>query len=249
MSTVLNDARPMAPRTGAQGEARFFLIMALVSVGVLFAGFAPSFYLKSLIHAPPPLSLLTVMHGLVFTAWMALFVTQAVLIASDRRAWHRQLGMMGALLFGAMITLGYWTAITAGKLGHAPPGAPAPLAFMALPLIAITGTLVLVGMALWNRRYSDWHMRLMLAAMFSLTSPGTGRIVIPMGLADYGTWIALGGAELLLAVAMAYDLLTAKRIHPAYWYAAAIFAVVHVAIAWAFGSPAWMAFAQAITEG
>jgi uncharacterized membrane protein YozB (DUF420 family) len=230
-----------------RSEARFFLVMSIVAVAILFLGFAPSFYLKPVIQAPPPLSLLTTVHGVVFTVWMALFVTQASLIYAGNTALHRQLGMMGALLFGMMMTLGYWTAITAGRLGHAPPGAPDPLAFMALPLIAITGTLVLVGMALWNRRYSDWHKRLMLAAMFSLTSPGTGRIVIPLGFAPQGTWIALATAEALLAAAIAYDYVTAKRVHPAYWYAVVIFAVVHIAVAWAFSSPAWFAFAQAIT--
>ena len=101
---------------------------------------------------------------------MALFITQAYLIRSARPAIHRQLGMMGALLFGIMVTLGYWTAITAGRLGHAPPGALEPLAFMALPLFGITGSLVLVALALWNRRYSDWHKQLCSQRCFR--SPG-----------------------------------------------------------------------------
>jgi hypothetical protein len=235
--------------TRRMSEDAFFVTMALVSVGVLFLGFAPTFYLKSVIHAPPPLSLLTTVHGVVFTLWMALFVTQATLIATGRHALHRQIGMLGALLFGIMVTLGYWTAITAGRLGHAPPGAPAPLAFMALPLIGITGTLVLVTMALLNRRFSDWHKRLMLAAMFSLTAPGTGRIAIAAGLQFQGTTLALGFAEVLLAVAIAYDYLTMKRVHPAYWYAAAVFAVVHLGVVWAFASPTWLEFATFITQG
>jgi uncharacterized membrane protein YozB (DUF420 family) len=232
-----------------RSEDGFFVIMAAVAVGVLFLGFAPSFYLKSVIQAPPPLSLLTTVHGVVFTVWMALFVTQATLIYTGRRALHRELGMLGALLFGAMLTLGYWTAITAGRLGHAPPGAPAPLAFMALPLIAITGTAVLVTLALVNRRRSDWHRRFMLAAMFSLTGPGTGRIAIAAGMPFQGTGLALGLAEFLLVVAMAYDYMTAKRVHPAYWYALGVLAVVHIGVVWAFASPAWLAFAEFLTQG
>lgn len=232
---------------GARSESRFFLVMAIVPCLILFVGFAPSFYLKGMIPAPvPALSLLTAVHGVVYTGWMALFITQAYLIHSGRPAVHRQLGMMGALLFGMMVVLGYWVAITAGRLGHAPPGAPAPLAFMALPLFGITGSLALVAMALWNRRYSDWHKRLMLAAMFSVTAPGTGRILIASGLGA-SPHLALLVSDVLLFVAMGYDYANTRRIHPAYWYALASLIVVQILVGWAFNSPTWLSFAQALT--
>ncbi len=64
----------------SRSEPRFFLIMSIVSVAILFLGFAPSFYLKPIIQAPPPLSTLTIAHGIVGTAWMALFIAQATFI-------------------------------------------------------------------------------------------------------------------------------------------------------------------------
>jgi hypothetical protein len=146
-----------------------------------------------------------------------------------------------------MVTLGFWTAITAGRLGHAPPGAPEPLAFMALPLFGISGSLVLVAMALWNRRYSDWHKRLMLAAMFSLTGPGTGRILIAMGLGAQ-PHVSLLVADLLLFIAMGYDYANTRRIHPAYWYGLGILIAVQILVAWAFTSPTWLSVAQRLTQ-
>jgi hypothetical protein len=237
-----------ASKSRFQAESRFFLIMSIVSVVILFLGFAPSFYLKPIIQAPPPLSMLSIAHGVVGTLWMALFIAQATFISTGRPALHRQLGMMGALLFGVMAMLGYWTAITAGQLGHAPPESAPPLAFMALPLIGMTASLLLVAMALWNRSHSDWHKRLMLAAMFSLTGPGTGRILIPLGFASWGAQGSLIVTDLLLAAAIAYDYAHNKRIHPAYWYAAAILVATHIAVTWAFTSPTWLAFAQALTQ-
>jgi hypothetical protein len=222
--------------------------MSIVSVAILFLGFAPSFYLKPIIQAPPPLSLLTITHGIVGTLWMALFIAQAAFISTGRPALHRQMGMMGALLFGLMAMLGFWTAITAGKLGHAPPESAPPLAFMALPLIGMAASLLLVASALWNRSHSDWHKRLMLAAIFSVTGPGTGRIAIPLGFASWGSQASMFVPELLLAVAMAYDQLRNKRIHPAYWYAAAVLVATHIAVTWAFTSPTWLAFAQTLTQ-
>jgi uncharacterized membrane protein YozB (DUF420 family) len=240
-----------ATLTEARGaDARFYLTMALISATIIFLGFSPSFYLRSVIHVPlPPLSLLTVTHGIVFTAWIATFVTQAALIATGKPSVHRRLGVVAGILFGAAVTLGFWTAITAGRLGHHPPGSPAPLAFMALPLFAIVAALLLVAGALWNRRNSAWHKRLMLASVFMMTGPGTGRIAIPLGLAPYGSQIAIVAAELLLVSSMIYDYRSHKRIHRAYWVAAAVFVTFHVAVTWAFDSPSWLALARSITEG
>ena len=241
-------ARPAPPREAWNADARFYLSMGLVASLIVFLGFAPSFYLKSVIHAPtPPLTFLTVTHGLVFTAWMLLFITQSALIVAGKPAPHRQLGIAGAILFGVMISLGTSTAITAGRLGHAPPGAPTPLAFMSLPLMALVAATALVAAALWNRRRPDWHKRLMVAAVFIMTGPGTGRIAIPLGLAPQGTAVAFAVADVLLLVAVAYDYLAHKRVHPAYIAAAAVFGVMEAGVSWAFGSPAWLAFAKTLT--
>jgi hypothetical protein len=235
-------------REALRSDSSFYLTMAIVSAAIIFVGFAPSFYLKSVIHAPvPPLSLLTTVHGLVFTTWMALFLTQASLVRADNIALHRQIGIVGALLFGVMLSLGYSTAITAGRLGHAPPGAPAPLAFMALPLIGLTGTLILIVLALLNRRRSDWHKRLMLGALFTLTPPGSARIFLPLGLAPQAVWLALAVTEGLVLVAIGYDWWKNKRVHPAYWVVVAVVVGVHIGVAWAFSSSTWLAFARAIT--
>jgi hypothetical protein len=155
--------------------------------------------------------------------------------------------MVGAILFGAMISLGVSTAITAARLGHAPPFAPPALAFLALPLIALTGAVVLVATALWKRRRADWHKRLMLASLFSVTGPGVHRLLIPMGLGAHAITLVFVVAYVLLAVAMVYDFRATRRIHPAYHFAATVYVVVNVLVVWAFGSPAWMSFARALT--
>lgn len=238
---------PAISKEGVRTGSSFYLTMAILSAVIIFVGFSPSFYLRSVIQAPvPPLSLLAIVHGLVFTLWIGLFIAQVSLIAANNVALHRQLGMMGALLFGAMLSLGYTTALTAARLGHAPPGAP-PLNFMALPLIGLSGTFVLVALALWTRKRSDWHRRLMLAALFTMTPPGTGRIAATLGLGNEATSIALGVSELLLAAAIIYDYRSEQRVHPAYSIGIAVIVAVHLSVVWAFSSPAWLTFARAIT--
>ena len=230
-------------------DAGFYLAMAITAALLLLAGFAPSFYLKPVIHAPPPLSRLTMTHGVVFTAWMAVFVTQAALIRYRRPAVHRQLGILAVILFGAMVSLAFSTALTAGRLGHAPPGSPPPLSFMALPMLALAGLVAVFGLAVWNRRRSDWHKRLMVASFFMMTPPGTHRLVVAAGIPQHGTSISLAIAELLLAVCAAYDWKTHGRVHPACLAAAAVMAAVHLGVMWAYHSPAWLAFATMLASG
>lgn len=232
----------------APGERRIYLVFAFVLALIVFVGFAPSFYLKNVIHAPPPLSVLTVTHGVIYTAWMVLFIAQVWLIDAGKPAIHRQLGILGVLLFGALMVQGYSTAITAGQLGHAPPGAPEPLAFMALPLIGLTGTGVLVVLGLLNRRRSDWHVRAMLAATITFTAPAAHRVAIPLGFAAQGTNIAFLVMDVLLAIAIILDQKGRKRIHPAYAWAIGVYVTIEGLVIWAYSSPTWLAFAHWLTQ-
>jgi hypothetical protein len=228
-------------RPSAGSEKQLFMTAAVVGAVIIFVGFAPSYYLKGVIHAPPPLSPLTMAHGLVFTAWTLLFVTQAVLIGVGRPRLHRQLGMMGAMLFGAMIVLGLSTAITAGRLGHAPPESPHPLLFMALPVLGILAEALLVATALINRTRRDYHQRLMLAAFIMITQPAIGRLFIPAGMApaaNQGSFLVI---ELLLLAVIALDFRIQRKVHPAWVISVAVLAAMHLAVTWAFTGAGWWA--------
>ncbi|HEX7758490.1 MAG TPA: hypothetical protein VF459_03245 [Caulobacteraceae bacterium] len=223
-------------------DKRFYLGMAVLLAAVIFVGFAPSFYLKSVIQAPtPPLTPLTITHGAVYTAWVALFVTQAALIGIGKPRLHRQLGILGAMLFGGMLVLGISTAITAARLGHAPPGMPPATTFLALPVIGLILPAGLITAALLLRTRRDWHMRLMLSGMLMLTPPATGRLAVGLGVAPLGFQLAMVVVEVLLAAAIAYDVWTRKRIHPAYGWAVAATVAEHALVTWAFGGAAWWA--------
>jgi hypothetical protein len=81
-----------------RGERRFWGGMALAMALVAFAGFAPSYYMKSRFGAGPELTPLLHLHGAVMTAWLALLIAQTALIAARRVTWHRRLGVLGAML-------------------------------------------------------------------------------------------------------------------------------------------------------
>src|SRR5579872_3350000 len=66
----------------------FFLGMALASAVMLYVGFLPSYFGRS--AALPSLSPLYQLHGALFTAWIALLVVQASLVAGRRTDIHRK---------------------------------------------------------------------------------------------------------------------------------------------------------------
>jgi hypothetical protein len=229
-------------------EKRFFLILAVLCAIFVFLGFSPSFYLKDVIHAPPPLSAMTRVHGVVFTAWVLLFVTQAALIKAGNPALHRRLGLMGAALMGAVIAIGVTTAINAGRLGHAPPGVPPALLFMSVPLAGIAATATLFLSALWNRARRDAHMRYMLAGFITMTPPATHRIFLGMGFPNQALWLAFAIMDALLLVAVLYDLRARNTVHPAWIWSAFAFVLAQGAIVWAFSSPAWLPVAHWLVQ-
>jgi hypothetical protein len=62
---------------------------------VVFVGFAPSFYLRGYFQSPP-LPTLWVMHGVAFSTWMVLVLTQSLLVRAGQVQVHRRLGIAGA---------------------------------------------------------------------------------------------------------------------------------------------------------
>ena len=68
-----------------RGNRRFYTGMALAIAITVFAGFAPTYYLRTY-YQTTPLGGLRHLHGLVFTAWVLLFVIQTALIPAGRVA-------------------------------------------------------------------------------------------------------------------------------------------------------------------
>ena len=70
-------ARPL------RSDSIFFPAMALALAFVVFVGFSQTYYLKAYFDAPP-LTPLRVVHGAVFTTWIALLAFQTAAVAANR---------------------------------------------------------------------------------------------------------------------------------------------------------------------
>ena len=86
----------------------FFAGMGFVVLATVFAGFAPTYYLKPL-FATPALPLSVHIHGALFSAWVLLFAAQTSLVAANRTDLHKRIGIGGAVLAVAMVVAVSWS--------------------------------------------------------------------------------------------------------------------------------------------
>jgi hypothetical protein len=116
-------------------DRRMFKAAAILFPLVILAGFARTYYIKGLFNVPPLPSLVVHAHGLLMSAWVALFVTQVWFISSRRVRLHQRLGYAGIGLALLILPVGFVTALRAAKYGSAstPPGV-SPVGFLIVPL-------------------------------------------------------------------------------------------------------------------
>ena len=218
--------------------------MAIALVITVFVGFGPTYYLRSVFDSRQLTPSLYV-HGFAFTTWMVLLVVQTSLIAANRTAVHRRLGVAGGALGVLMMVLGAYVAITRFRAGLmvAPVGLPVGV-LLAVALATIVVFPVLLGSALWFRGRPDVHKRLVLLATFELATAAVARwpVVAPLGP------IAFFGVTDLFVVALAvYDWRTQRRIHPAtLWGGLFLIASQPLRLVIGFTS-AWQAFGAWLT--
>jgi len=200
-------------------DRAFFTAMAVIATLVVFLGFAPSFFLAMANPGARPLEPIYHFHGVVFTLWMAFFVAQNVLIARGRRALHVKLGTFGAALGFFMIFMAFWVTFHATRNGFGGPlGAlPDPVQAMAVPFfdMFVFAPLFIAGLC-YRRRSPDAHKRLMMmATVGGLLGAAIGRAPLLVGEMDRQLYTYLA----LVFAGPVYDLVTRRRIHPAYFFA------------------------------
>ena len=224
LAAATTDARlPVTVRAPRQRES-FFVALAIAAAVTVFAGFARTYYLKSLFPTPS-FPLLFHVHGALFTAWMLLLVVQVSLIASRRPAMHRRVGLVGRFLVVPMLVTGTLVAIAAAR-GHAPissavargdltmvgTGLP-PLEAMVIPLTTLLLFSVFACAGLLYRRRPDTHKRLMALATIAMLPPAIGRATITLlGVANPALFFGITG--LFVVAIVVYDRRSRGRVHP-----------------------------------
>ncbi len=214
---------------------------ALVALLTVFAGFAPTYYLKGA-FGTPDLNALKHVHAVVMTAWFALFLVQVRLVATGRTRVHRQLGVAGVLVAALVVGLGIALAIASARAGSAPVGL-SPLVFLVLPLGEMFVFGVLVAGAIVLRKRSAWHKRLMLVGSLAMLTPAMARLPFEF-VANGGPLVFFALTDLVILACIAFDTVKNRRVHPAFMAALAFVIVGQLGRLALSQTAAWMAFAK-----
>ena len=233
---------PTLPTTNK--DRRLYIWFAAFMPLIVLVGFARTYYLKGVFGTPPLPGRLVQIHGLVMTSWVVLFIAQVSLVARRRTRTHQRLGVLGAVLAGAVVVVGVATAIAAAARG-ASPGPPA-LQFLVIPLGDMLVFAILVGMALYfRRRRLDIHKRLMLLAAVNLLPPAIVRIPLHF-IETGGPLVFFGLADLCLLACVAFDTARNRRLHPAFLWGSLFFVASQPLRLMLAETDLWLRFATAL---
>jgi hypothetical protein len=200
-----------------QFDRRFHLGAGLVALGLVFWGFAHTYYLK-LVFETPPLSTRLHIHGAVMSSWLVLYFAQTCLICARRVDWHRRLGVVGIVIAILVVILGSTTTIDAAarEVGRHSEEANARVAVLCLELVQMALFAGLVTAAIVMRRRADFHKRLMLLATACLMPSAFSRIPFNLTFMVSNFMSILILFNLCVIVPALIDTLRNRRLHPAF---------------------------------
>ena len=232
-------------RQSKSRERLFYIGMVVAIVITVFAGFSRTFYLRPYFQTQPLIALL-ILHGVVFSSWIVLLVTQTTLVATKRMRTHMRLGIAGGLLASLMILIGTVTAIVRAK-GPSPVPGVNPLSFLTIPLGDMLVFASLVGAAFYFRRRADTHKRLMLLATIAILPAAVARLPFAF-IQQYGPLAFFGLSDLFIVPCLIYDIVTRGRPHRATVLGGALIVISHPLRLVIGNTHAWLVFATWLTH-
>ncbi len=216
-------------------EKYFYLGMSLLIAVVVVYGFSHTVD-NRLIHANPRRPILQLVHAILFSSWVAFYITQSVLVRTRKLQLHRTLGWAGVALGTSMVVVGPWVAVVMARFDTSQLHRANRDAFLIVPLSDMAAFAICFGLEILWRQVPERHRRLMLIATCALTGAAFGRIpVMHSPLAFYG------GVDGLILLGVLRDFAVSRRIHSVYliaipllvaWQMAATQILVHRASFW-----------------
>lgn len=210
MATLADSDRVYAPSS----DDGFFVRGAVVMALTIVAGFSFQLAMGRSTFASPPL---VHAHAIIFMGWVAIYLTQDLLVGGGRLDIHRKLGWIALGWIFPMVLLGCLVTLAMERRGQVP-FFFRPVQFLVFDPMTLFTFAGLTIAAVVMRRRTDWHRRLHFCGMSMLLMPAFGRL-LPMPLLQPWGWEAAFAASLLFpAAGMVADLRRSGRVHPAWRY-------------------------------
>ncbi|MEN1727623.1 MAG: hypothetical protein AAGJ52_04205 [Pseudomonadota bacterium] len=205
-----------------QKDALAMAVAGLVFLIVAVVGFTPLYFTPLLAGDYTPPSPWMHSHALSSLAWLLIFLIQPLLIVAKRRPAHRLFGRIGLLV--AVVTLITGVAL---QLDFLPLGQGDDVNLGAATARFIGGMgvfLPAVALAVFYRRKTAWHLRLMFLSTLALMAAPFARVMIFYLAVDPAVAGPMTGV-ITLAIAIGlvvYDRLAYGKVARASWVVLAV---------------------------
>jgi len=207
--------RPDSPR-------RFYLATSLLLLALVTYAFSRTIG-EGLLHTHRPHRFVVLLsfHAAVFYAWMLFFVVQSALVRGRNLRLHRLLGWFGAADGLLVVVMGLWASFAQ----------PAPFVLECIGVVSMVGFGLPIALAILWRKRPAYHRRLLFIGTAMLTNAAFARLP--------GNYLPghffYAGTDLIVAIGIAHDLWTERKIHVVYRYAMPMLLVAEAAVL----IPAW----------
>lgn len=243
VTPLAQDKIRLPGKAGSRGDRFFYGGMTFVIAALVFAGFSPSFFMRPMFDRPPLIPL-AIVHGIVMSAWLLIFITQTSLISANNARLHRKLGV---LAFGMIpLMLGLAWAMTVVNT-NAVPRTFNPLPFMVIPMGDIGLFAILAAAAMYYRRDPETHKRLMILANINIVAPAVFRLGMPQ-IPVFGFYSFWAVVDVLVLAGPVYDLLRGRKLHRAYLYGGLLIIAAQPFRLWLMKTGVWDSIARVLTN-
>ena len=210
----------------------FLLFYSILLQLIVVGGFGINGWLNT--EALPPISNLVITHGVIMLIWFMLVPLQAFLIRRSSYKLHIAFGItslgiaLGIIISGTMISVDNYQRT----------GDPSVLTVNLPILINFT---ILYSTAIYRRKYSDEHKRLILFSSIAMMAPALGRISRIVGVDEF---LSIPMWLVLLIVPFVYDKQRLNRIHKSTWLGAVLIVLGILFAIVTLGSSTWSQFLE-----
>ena len=229
---------------GRRYDHQFFMATTVAMIATIFVGFARSYYLAGVFHAPLPSTIIHI-HGAVFTGWLLIFIAQTSLVSAGRIDIHRRLGMFAVGYTALMVVLGLMAATDSLVHNFGPVGRN-NRAFYLVPVSEILAFATIMVFAFRYRKNPATHKRLIYVANVALALPAIARMPIPHVERNNPAASLVSNVFLLLLVT--YDYWSTRKIYRSTIYASLFLIFIQQARAPLSQTSAWISFAGSVQQ-
>jgi hypothetical protein len=228
---------------GRLAPQRWFYSFLSILAAIIVAGGFWNTYWKGAFDGSIQKSWVVDLHAAVFVGWIVLFITQASLIYRGRTDVHRKVGKFGILYGFVIIGTGLFVSLHQLAVGVAAGNATEAQGFLLIPLFDMIVFPAFFGAAIYYRRKPEFHRRLMLVATTELLTAPVARFNLDNYIAAHWSVFVIWLSPIYLA--MIYDYLTKRIIHPVYVIGIVVLASTMIRV-FLTQTESWQAIARVI---